>query len=239
MIVIPASLRSDFIHMAGMTIHIALESTIHIAGIRKMTLEVWRSVRSDSNLTLTNVALTSRFGRTKKRESRPDTPATRCARLISVDEDERSRGRRFIHNLGQRSVFILNLNDFYRHIVGVFVRMRPLPSVPQHKRCLLLFVFLHLARVEDKFPVRVSDDYVANLLDVERTGQTMRMDWLFAVWWDCYFQNSDVLILKDDLVSFRRYFHAIEVSGPRAYPLRAIIVLGLSMLGSTALFQLQ
>jgi hypothetical protein len=33
MIVIPASLRSDFIHMAGMTIHIALESTIHIAGI--------------------------------------------------------------------------------------------------------------------------------------------------------------------------------------------------------------
>ena len=35
MIVIPASLRSDFIHMAGMTIHIALESTIHIVGIRK------------------------------------------------------------------------------------------------------------------------------------------------------------------------------------------------------------
>jgi hypothetical protein len=34
MIVIPASLRSDFIHMTGMTIHIALESTIHIAGIR-------------------------------------------------------------------------------------------------------------------------------------------------------------------------------------------------------------
>jgi hypothetical protein len=34
MIVIPASLRSDFIHMAGMTIHIALESTIHIVGIR-------------------------------------------------------------------------------------------------------------------------------------------------------------------------------------------------------------
>ena len=34
MIVIPASLRSDFIHMPGMTIHIALESTIHIAGIR-------------------------------------------------------------------------------------------------------------------------------------------------------------------------------------------------------------
>ena len=34
MIAIPASLRSDFIHMAGMTIHIALESTIHIVGIR-------------------------------------------------------------------------------------------------------------------------------------------------------------------------------------------------------------
>src|SRR5580704_9070511 len=34
MIVIPASLRSDFIHMAGMAIHIALESTIHIVGIR-------------------------------------------------------------------------------------------------------------------------------------------------------------------------------------------------------------
>ena len=37
MIVIPASLRSDFIHMAGMTIHIALESTIHIVGIRRST----------------------------------------------------------------------------------------------------------------------------------------------------------------------------------------------------------
>jgi hypothetical protein len=34
MIVVPASLRSDFIHMAGITIHIALESTIHIVGIR-------------------------------------------------------------------------------------------------------------------------------------------------------------------------------------------------------------
>ena len=33
MIAIPASLRSDFIHIAGMTIHIALESTIHIIGI--------------------------------------------------------------------------------------------------------------------------------------------------------------------------------------------------------------
>ena len=40
MIVVPASLRSDFIHMAGMTIHIALESTIHIVGIRS-----WVSVR--------------------------------------------------------------------------------------------------------------------------------------------------------------------------------------------------
>ena len=108
--------------------------------------------------------------------------------------------------------------------------MRPLPRVPEHKRRLLLFAFLHLARVEDKFPVRVSDDYVANLLEIERTGQTMRMDWLFAVWRDCYFQHSDVLILKDDLVSFRRCFHAIQLSGPRAYPLRAIIVLGLANL---------
>jgi len=39
MIVIPASLRSDFIHIAGMTIHIALESTIHIVGIRRQALE--------------------------------------------------------------------------------------------------------------------------------------------------------------------------------------------------------
>jgi hypothetical protein len=38
MIVIPASLRSDFIHMPGMTIHIALESTIHIVGIRNRRL---------------------------------------------------------------------------------------------------------------------------------------------------------------------------------------------------------
>ncbi|HUD57769.1 MAG TPA: hypothetical protein VMR02_21250 [Terracidiphilus sp.] len=41
MIVIPASLRSDFIHMAGMTIHIALESTIHIVGIRKHGSPMW------------------------------------------------------------------------------------------------------------------------------------------------------------------------------------------------------
>jgi len=40
MIVIPASLRSDFIHMPGMTIHIALESTIHIVGIRS-----WNGIR--------------------------------------------------------------------------------------------------------------------------------------------------------------------------------------------------
>jgi hypothetical protein len=39
MIVVPASLRSDFIHMAGMTIHIALESTIHIVGIRNCTVD--------------------------------------------------------------------------------------------------------------------------------------------------------------------------------------------------------
>jgi hypothetical protein len=33
MIPIPASLRSDFIHIPGTLIHIALESTIHIIGI--------------------------------------------------------------------------------------------------------------------------------------------------------------------------------------------------------------
>jgi hypothetical protein len=33
MIAIPASLRSDFIHIAGTGIHIALEPTIHITGI--------------------------------------------------------------------------------------------------------------------------------------------------------------------------------------------------------------
>ena len=44
-----------------------------------------------------------------------------------------------------------HLNDLYRHIVGVFVRMRPLPRVPQHKRRLLLFVFLHLARVKRSY----------------------------------------------------------------------------------------
>jgi hypothetical protein len=35
---IPASLRSDFIHIAGMPIHIPLESTIHITGIGRMML---------------------------------------------------------------------------------------------------------------------------------------------------------------------------------------------------------
>jgi hypothetical protein len=44
MIVIPASLRSDFIHMAGMTIHIALESTIHIVGIRSLSQQVLQRV---------------------------------------------------------------------------------------------------------------------------------------------------------------------------------------------------
>ena len=114
------------------------------------------------------------------------------------------------------SVFILNLNDFYRHIVGVFVRMRPLPRIPQHKGRLLLFTFLRLARVEDKFPVRVSDDYVANLLDIERTGPAVRMDWFFAVWCNGYLQHSHMLILKDDLVIFRRCFHRIQVFRPRA-----------------------
>ena len=37
MIAIPASLRSDFIHITGTPIHIALESTIHITGIRSLS----------------------------------------------------------------------------------------------------------------------------------------------------------------------------------------------------------
>jgi len=37
MIPIPASLRSDLIHIPGTLIHIALESTIHIVGIRTWT----------------------------------------------------------------------------------------------------------------------------------------------------------------------------------------------------------
>ena len=44
MIVIPASLRSDFIHIAGMPIHIPLESAIHIAGIRKIAKNCRTSV---------------------------------------------------------------------------------------------------------------------------------------------------------------------------------------------------
>jgi hypothetical protein len=40
MIVIPASLRSDFIHITGTAIHIALESTIHITGIGTSVLFV-------------------------------------------------------------------------------------------------------------------------------------------------------------------------------------------------------
>jgi hypothetical protein len=38
MIPIPASLRSDFIHIPGTLIHIALESTIHIIGISNLSL---------------------------------------------------------------------------------------------------------------------------------------------------------------------------------------------------------
>jgi hypothetical protein len=50
MIPIPASLRSDFIHITGTPIHIALESTIHITGIgtfvmvigaRSRTMRLW------------------------------------------------------------------------------------------------------------------------------------------------------------------------------------------------------
>jgi len=33
-----------------------------------------------------------------------------------------------------------------------------------------------------------------SLLDIERTGPAMRLDWFFAVWCDCYFQHSDMLI---------------------------------------------
>jgi hypothetical protein len=36
MIAIPASLGSNFIHIAGMPIHIAPEYTIHIIGIRRV-----------------------------------------------------------------------------------------------------------------------------------------------------------------------------------------------------------
>jgi hypothetical protein len=36
MIATPASLRSDFIHIVGMVIYIAPESTNHITGIRTM-----------------------------------------------------------------------------------------------------------------------------------------------------------------------------------------------------------
>ena len=134
----------------------------------------------------------------------------------------------FIHNLGNGQSLCSIRMIFIGTSAGFSSQCGPSPGFHSTKGRRLLFVFLHLARVEENFSVRVSDDYVANLLEIERTGQTMRMDWLFAVWWDCYFQHSDVLILKDDLVSFRRYFHAIQFSGPRAYPLRAIILLSLS-----------
>jgi dihydrodipicolinate synthase/N-acetylneuraminate lyase len=45
MIAIPASLRSDFIHIAGTAIHIAPECTIHITGIRTVFApngEIWQ-----------------------------------------------------------------------------------------------------------------------------------------------------------------------------------------------------
>ena len=44
MIVIPASLRSDFIHIVGMPIHIPLESTVHIAGIRRLSYHSSRAI---------------------------------------------------------------------------------------------------------------------------------------------------------------------------------------------------
>src|SRR6266700_3589856 len=93
--------------------------------------------------------------------------------------------------------------------------MRALRGGPIHKR--RLWLHLKLARVEKNFSVSVSVDCVARLLDIERTGPTVRMDWFFAVCYDCYFQHSDMLILKDDLVSFRRCFHRIQVFRPRAW----------------------
>ncbi len=102
------------------------------------------------------------------------------------------------------SVSILNRIIFIGTSSGFSSECGPSPAFHSTKGAL--------ARVEDKFAVRVSDDYVANLLDIEPTGQAMRMDWFFAVWWDYNFQHSDVLILKDDLVSFRSCFHSIQVS---------------------------
>ena len=39
-----------------------------------------------------------------------------------------------------------------------------------HKRGLLLFRLLHLARVEDEFFVRIANDQVGSLFDVDRAG---------------------------------------------------------------------
>src|SRR5690348_16720987 len=91
---------------------------------------------------------------------------------------------------------------------------------PIHKRDLWLH--LKLARVEEDLSVSVSVDYVACLLDIERTRPTMRMDWFFAVWWDRHLQHSHMLILEDDLVIFRCRFHRIHVFRPRACLLGAI-----------------
>jgi len=104
--------------------------------------------------------------------------------------------------------------------------MGGIPRAPLHKR----YLWLHpkLARVEENLSISVSVDYVPRLLDIERAGPTVRMDWFFAVWRDCYLQDSDMLILKDDLVNFRSCFHGIQVFRPRACRLGGIrFVLGL------------
>jgi len=49
MIAIPASLRSDFIHITGTPIHIALESTIHITGIRSSRQDLPLNRNAPSN----------------------------------------------------------------------------------------------------------------------------------------------------------------------------------------------
>src|SRR5262249_47290215 len=49
MIAIPASLGSNFIHIAGMSIHIAPEYTIHIIGIRRSGASLFRAQGCNRN----------------------------------------------------------------------------------------------------------------------------------------------------------------------------------------------
>src|SRR5215467_401583 len=118
---------------------------------------------------------------------------------------------------------LLNLDHFDRRVIRVLIRMRSLRGRPHHKGRHLLLRLLKLARVEDEFSVRITDDQVANLFDVDRAGPTMRVDWLFSVCRDGYFQYANVLILENDLVSFRRCYHAIQVCWPRACSFRKAI----------------